>query len=446
MIVAWMLFSLFSGFALTAAAVACDRLASLSRRPRRFIWVASMIATACWPAVSLIRTADTSAIDIDNNAGSLVVGMHRLSSLVVSPSGWEIPARWSNGLLVAWALVSTVLLARLALAIWYIRGRQRVWRTTEVDGVRVRVAPDAGPAVVGLFPMALVLPEWVLGMDLPLRALVLRHEAEHRDSRDPFLLLLATLMTALIPWNVALWFQSRRLRLVIEIDCDARVLRAHPDQREYASLLLTIAQRRTDARQRLMPALSEPTSNLERRIAAMHATPTLSRFRAVCLVSAGALAFSGACALDAPESTGASNQSLSRSKGIVSVEPSVHSADPAASGFFEFQVDSPATLIESVSPRFPATKAPFGGEVWAQFVVDTTGHVEMPSFKALKSTGPEFTAAVKESLATWRASPAVIHGKKVRQVVQQGFLFANLSKLMERKSDSRLTGTLPPGM
>jgi len=130
-----------------------------------------MIATIGWPVISFIRAAFAPLRDTDT--GSLIGGTHRLSSFAVTTPGWEMPAQWSFGLLVAWALVSSVLLTRLGLAIWYIRRRHAAWRTTEIDGVSVRVAPDAGPAVVGFSPMDVVLPEWVLEMELPLRALVL---------------------------------------------------------------------------------------------------------------------------------------------------------------------------------------------------------------------------------------------------------------------------------
>jgi len=99
--------------------------------------------------------------------------------------------------------------------------------------------------------------------------------------------------------------------------------------------------------------------------------------------------------------------------------------DPATTTFFEFQVDKPVVLRESARPQYPAALKSSGisGEVWAQFVVDTTGRVNMRTFKALKSPGPEFTAAVKAVLPTWRTDPAIREGKKVKQVVQQAFVF-----------------------
>lgn len=64
-----------------------------------------------------------------------------------------------------------------------------------------------------------------------------------------------------------------------------------------------------------------------------------------------------------------------------------------------------------------------GGEVLAQYVVDKTGRVDMRTFKALESPGPEFTAAVKAALPTWRFDAAVVGGTKVAQLVQQVFEF-----------------------
>jgi TonB family protein len=99
--------------------------------------------------------------------------------------------------------------------------------------------------------------------------------------------------------------------------------------------------------------------------------------------------------------------------------------NPGTTTFFEYQVDKPATLRASVKPQYPAALKTSGirGEVWAQFVVDETGRVDMRTFKVLKSPAPEFTAAVKETLPTWRLDPAIRQGKKVKQLVEQAFVF-----------------------
>jgi TonB-dependent SusC/RagA subfamily outer membrane receptor len=75
------------------------------------------------------------------------------------------------------------------------------------------------------------------------RALVLAHEGEHVRAADPRLLAVGALLVALAPWNPALWWQLRRLRAAVEVDCDRRVLARHPDVRRYGRLLLDVAAR-----------------------------------------------------------------------------------------------------------------------------------------------------------------------------------------------------------
>jgi protein TonB len=65
--------------------------------------------------------------------------------------------------------------------------------------------------------------------------------------------------------------------------------------------------------------------------------------------------------------------------------------------------------------------------VLAQFVVDTTGRAETNTFKVLKSDHDQFTQAVRNALPGMRFYPAEVGGRKVKQLVQQPFVF-NISK------------------
>jgi TonB family protein len=428
MIPAWMVFSVVTGCAFTIAAIAADRLASIGSRPRRYVWLAAMVVTTCWPAIMLIRTAMFPARDPSGAGVSPISGAHRLSAILVSGPVWDVSPYWGGLILLAWGVISAGLVARLVFAVGYIRRSQTTWRCVEVDGVSVHIASDAGPAVIGLRPMHVVLPEWVLGMNQAHRELILHHEAEHRKARDPYLLLATTLLTAMFPWNLALWFQAARLRTTIEIDCDTRVLHTHPRWREYALLLLMIAQRQADDTRPLATALTEPISNLERRITAMRTTPTFSWFRALCLGFAATAAFALACAVDKPLSPELTNRLRANAvqKNAVGEAPSVASTNMT---FFEFQLEKMATPRETPNLQYPTAMKGSGisGVVLAQFVVDKTGRVDMRSFKALKSPGPEFTAAVKAALPTWRFDPAVVGGARVAQLVQQVFGFGSHS-------------------
>jgi beta-lactamase regulating signal transducer with metallopeptidase domain len=184
-----------------------------------------------------------------------------------------------------------------------------------VDGVPVLVSPDTGPAVVGLIRSHIVLPEWACEADPEVRALMLEHEGEHLRAGDPRLLAGALLVVALMPWNPAVWWQLRRLRLAVEIDCDARVLRRRGDVRAYGALLLEMG-RRAGASRLAVAAFSEPTSFLERRIRAMTA-PAL-RFAGLRAAGFGALSaalVAAACSMPGPVQVAPPQSSASRASG-----------------------------------------------------------------------------------------------------------------------------------
>jgi protein TonB len=79
----------------------------------------------------------------------------------------------------------------------------------------------------------------------------------------------------------------------------------------------------------------------------------------------------------------------------------------------------------SAAPAYPLKllDAHVMGSVSAQYVVDTTGFADTASFRVLKSTHPEFVAAVREALPYMRFRPAKIGPIKVRQLVEQQFSF-----------------------
>ena len=95
--------------------------------------------------------------------------------------------------------------------------------------------------------------------------------------------------------------------------------------------------------------------------------------------------------------------------------------------YFEFQVEKPV----SARPGHPRAQYPDdlrararGGEVTCQFVVDTTGKVDMATFEVVKASEPAYATAVKRVLPQMRYFPAEEGGHKVRQLVEQDFRFA----------------------
>ncbi len=95
--------------------------------------------------------------------------------------------------------------------------------------------------------------------------------------------------------------------------------------------------------------------------------------------------------------------------------------------YFEFQVEKPAMSAPgSSSPRYPDILRSAGveGEALVQFVVDTSGRADVNTFKVLKTTHELFASAVKNALPNMRFIPAEVGGHKVKQLVQQPFVFA----------------------
>jgi TonB family protein len=76
---------------------------------------------------------------------------------------------------------------------------------------------------------------------------------------------LAGVLLVATPWNPLLWWQFRRLRAAIEMDCDRRVLRGRPgDRRAYGELLLEVGG--LTVPQVGTAGLTGSRSTLERRI------------------------------------------------------------------------------------------------------------------------------------------------------------------------------------
>jgi TonB family protein len=319
--------------------------------------------------------------------------------------------------IASWGLASVVLGIRLVRALVALRRLRGAAERHTVDGVEVLLRDDLGPATIGLRQQAVVVPRGVLDLEEPLRRLLLRHESEHRSARDPWLLLAGSVAVVLFPWNAALWLVAYRLRLALEIDCDARVLAGGGDPVRYGRLLLLFAQR--PGAVPLALTLAAPPSQLERRIIAMRTQ--LVRPRPLQLAGAGlliALGVAGACSAGAPDAPAARRPS-SAQHATTAMPMSTSSSTP--------QDDAGAKQIPGTGViRYPDAMraANREGAVRAMFIVDENGLVDTATFRVLQSTDRAFTAAVRAALPTMRFTPARKSGRAVRQVVELPFTFS----------------------
>jgi bla regulator protein BlaR1 len=191
-----------------------------------------------------------------------------------------INSLWKTGsvLLLIWGVANVL---RVAYLVHASRRRHNDRTPTIVDGVPVVVTDEVGPATVGLLRSHVLVPRWVLAMPGVQRRYVLRHEEEHRSAHDERLLFVASLFLVLAPWNLALWWQLRRLRLAVEMDCDNRVVSALGDAPAYGELLFKVAQAASRG-PRLQPALLG-VGMLEHRLTRLLAPTQLRRVQRITL-------------------------------------------------------------------------------------------------------------------------------------------------------------------
>lgn len=309
MVAQWMIYSWVTAVLVSAAARAVEAGLRAWGRPVRWVWVSAPLLSLSLPVLALAT------------GGRFPGGVFRVAAPGVSWTGGVgasaaagVPAGGSSGVLESLAsvflgdavLAAAWLLATFAAAAWYagvwrrLAASSRTWRRASVAGRSVLVSRSGGPAAVGLLRPSIVVPEWLLGASECAQSVILMHEVEHVRTRDHALLALAPLPVILFPWNGVLWWQLRRLRLAVELDCDRRVLARGVDVETYASLLLEIA-----ARPRghvLAASLARPERRpLEARLLAMTPGPlSWRRLRVAGAAAAALVLLAVACETDPP--------------------------------------------------------------------------------------------------------------------------------------------------
>jgi beta-lactamase regulating signal transducer with metallopeptidase domain len=253
---------------------------------RRWLWCAVIAISVAIPGY--YRNHHTWAVPgtgVEPAATAYVTNESAASGLVAR--AWTA-AEVVNPLIrpVWYAMSAAILLwgaANLA-RVWWIVRRSRLThgsngRPEKLDEVPVFVTESVGPATVGIIRPSVLVPRWVLALPRAQRKYVLRHEDEHRRSHDARLLFVASMLIALVPWNISLWWVVRRLRLAVEMDCDIRVVSALGDPAAYGELLFKVAQAASRG-PRLQPAFLGG-GMLERRLRLLLAPTPLRKAQRV---------------------------------------------------------------------------------------------------------------------------------------------------------------------
>ena len=250
-----------AGFCLGLAALFFER-ALPATAPRRWLWCLVIPTSVALPGLYRVHHAWSVAdafVQPATVAQTYDTSMNRVWLTI-------------SGILLLWGLVSAWQVSRAVRLPRKGRGDEN--GIAIIDGVPVVVTDVMGPATVGFWRSRVLLPRWVLALPGEERQYVVRHEEEHRRAHDGRLLFVMSLPLLLMPWNLAMWWQIRRLCLAVEMDCDNRVVHGLGDATAYGELLLKVA-RATSGGPRLQPAFLGGVGTLERRLTALLAPTPL---------------------------------------------------------------------------------------------------------------------------------------------------------------------------
>jgi len=324
------------------------------------------------------------------------------------------------------------------------------WTPGRILGSRVMMSPDRGPAVVGVRRSIIVMPQWISELEDHLLRLVFLHEREHQQSGDHRLFALGLVTLLLMPWNLFLWWEVRRLRLAIEYDCDRRVIGQDVDPRDYAEALLIVGSR-VSGPLLAAAAFAERKPAIEQRLRRM--TRPLRRLRgprALVAGGFGVLALALACSSPLPTSSDEDAQTGLTPAVDAVPTPQVDDVDPGTAGeanpatklpppaagggasyrpsFIPYDtppvLQNSADVQQALTDKYPPDLqgAGVGGRAEIWIFVDQTGRVTNRQIKT-SSGSPRLDEAAEEVIDAMQFRPAENRGKVTGVWVSQWLTF-----------------------
>ncbi|HEY4303941.1 MAG TPA: M56 family metallopeptidase [Gemmatimonadaceae bacterium] len=384
--ISWILYCVVVAALVASAARAADALARIIGYRVRWIWLGALALTtylSISSAVQRVERPESLMLLVPTSQSALVAPVHQTwiqiarsfvnradramtqpLTLAAHAIDRTVSASTTTYAALAWMIVSLVLATIFAAIIYRFQSARRHWPVSQVQDVAVRVSPTVGPIVIGLVRPEIIVPQWLLRRSADEQLLAVAHEQEHLRARDPLLLSIGWFLVIVAPWNAAVWYMLTRLRLAIELDCDARVLRRGAAPRAYGSLLIEVAQNASPLTLSAL-GLADESSQLYQRILALRGSAgAFARTRAV---GAGLVAAAGllvACSITPPPPSAptpsAGPQTAPPAQTVVAtatVRESVTStaSAPAASRTSATSASAPAST--STQPRRPDRSA-----------------------------------------------------------------------------------------
>ncbi len=407
MVAHWMLYCLLVGCCFGVAAHAGETLLRMFGRQGRWVWMLALLLSVALPLINygfpnlLAGSVVNSTLD---DGARTMVGVLMPGILVQAPSETQYAALFNSFLLLFWIVLSLSLLSLIAWTTVKLINERRFWREEKVGGRGVLVSTNVGPAVIGVLEHTIVVPCWLLDLDEEEQRLAVLHESEHARAGDIWLLFCGLMTLVLLPWNVAIWWQLRRLRLAVEADCDARVLSSGTSAHSYSSFLLNVCSKAQKPKATAL-ALSERKSPLLRRIEMMTRKTRWTFVRGGLYVALLGVFLTLACETPAPLESDMSDAS---------------SPPPPALDARAADLDQPPSRLSGPPPIYPELmkKAGIGARIVATLIVGIDGKVEPGSVEIVESSNEAFNGPAISMMSGTRWQPALVDGEPVRTVVQ----------------------------
>jgi beta-lactamase regulating signal transducer with metallopeptidase domain len=291
----WMLYSIVVSLLLGLATLALERSAQIRRKPARWLWgmcVVASLAIVFIPSKVEVQIpepthAHQAAIsEILTPSQTAAIETSRFTLPIISTDQTPLSDGLSTLLEWTWRMTSMALALVILVSGAHLLWRRRRWKRGQMAGTPVYISEDSGPAVVGFFRPHIVVPRWLTRSSPSEQELVIAHERSHLGAHDTQLLTIAVCLLACMPWNPILWWQLRRLRLAIEIDCDARVLSLGYSVARYSETLIALGERQSATYAMTMASYGS-RSFLEQRIDQMLRKKT--RYAQVSALALGCL-------------------------------------------------------------------------------------------------------------------------------------------------------------
>src|SRR5712675_1891530 len=250
----WMLYSIVVSLLMGLAALALERSAQIRQRPARWLWGTCMVASLAIlfiPSKVSLQIPDTTHADRATSSEILTppqttaIETSRFTLPIIGTDQTPLSDGVSTLLEWTWRMASMALALVIFASGAHLSWRRRRWDRGHMAGTAVYISEDSGPAVVGFLRPQIIVPRWLTKFSPGEQELVIAHERSHLDAYDAQLLTIAVCLLVCMPWNLVLWWQLRRLRLAIEIDCDVRVLSLGYPIARYGETLIAVGERQS---------------------------------------------------------------------------------------------------------------------------------------------------------------------------------------------------------